>query len=185
MYPIYRDIRSRLGEPRWHDSHGVPRYDEFHPALLDVYAEYAALSLIRCQSCGREFHVGVSWSIVTQVTIGTFGTPTPETIMPDGSFVSYGVHWDKNGENGKPVSMPSREDLGEFGYGDAPWHTIGDCQCAGTAMSTIEVGCIQFWNRSWRDPKSKHFGEWVRLPEYEIEIVEDGNGGLTMGAMRP
>ena len=55
MYPIYRDLRDKLGEPIWHDEHGVPRYAEFHPSLLGIYDDWAVLFVVRCQSCGMCF----------------------------------------------------------------------------------------------------------------------------------
>ncbi len=55
MYPIYKDIRNRLGAPLWHDSYGVPRYDEFHPKLLGIYDKYAVLFLVQCQTCHQLF----------------------------------------------------------------------------------------------------------------------------------
>jgi hypothetical protein len=62
MYPLYKDIREKLGAPLWHDSHGVPRYAEFHPSLLGVYDEYAVLFLVQCQSCHQVFPCAVGHS---------------------------------------------------------------------------------------------------------------------------
>lgn len=31
MYPLYRDLRERLGTPKWIDREGVPRYSDFTP----------------------------------------------------------------------------------------------------------------------------------------------------------
>lgn len=60
----YTDILSRIAEPpTWFDENGTPRYGAFHPsALPDIYAREACLLLIRCQNCGTEFQVGMSWS---------------------------------------------------------------------------------------------------------------------------
>jgi len=224
MYQLYEDITKRLGEPLWYDDHGVPRYDEFHPSMLDVYADFAALSEIACQSCGRRFKVGVPWSIAAQ-TAKNIGLPigdsevrkliktakklggvllaakvenTPEFMayisevtgaadtaitaaewalarcsipLPDGSHISFGVKWDKNGDNGQPVAMPRLEGLGDFGYGDAPWHRVGGSQCAGTTETTEDVACLQFWKRSMKqaDP---NFMEWVRVPEFEVRCAD-------------
>lgn len=60
MKPFYEDIISRIPEePKWWDENGVPRYCEFEPGL-QPYTDEAALVLIACQSCGREFKVSIS-----------------------------------------------------------------------------------------------------------------------------
>lgn len=60
MKPSYDDIISRIKEePWWFDQNGCPRYEEFHPNLCNVYCEEAALLLISCQNCDKEFRVGV------------------------------------------------------------------------------------------------------------------------------
>jgi hypothetical protein len=43
MYPLYKDLRERLGEPLWHDAEGVPRYAPFEPSLLGIYDRWAVL----------------------------------------------------------------------------------------------------------------------------------------------
>lgn len=58
MLPDYRDIRDELGEPLWFDDRGVPRYQPFHPDMLDVYITFGALLEVRCQSCKQTFRVG-------------------------------------------------------------------------------------------------------------------------------
>jgi len=64
MKRYYTDIISRIPDaPEWFDENGTPRYDEFHPDLLpDIYAREACLLVVRCQACGTEFRVGMSWS---------------------------------------------------------------------------------------------------------------------------
>lgn len=59
MLPRYDGIRKRIPEePKWHDCHGVPYYDEFRPDdVPDIYADRAVLYLISCQACGKEFQV--------------------------------------------------------------------------------------------------------------------------------
>lgn len=60
MKPGYKDIYSRIKEePLWYDQHGCPRYEQFHPRMLDIYCQEAALLLISCQNCEKEFKVGV------------------------------------------------------------------------------------------------------------------------------
>jgi len=62
LHRDYDDIISRLGEPLWYDSSGVPRYEPFTPALCDVYAWVAALNEIKCQDCGKIFKVSIELS---------------------------------------------------------------------------------------------------------------------------
>jgi len=59
----YSDIISRIAEPpTWFDENGTPRYGPFSPDLLpDIYAVQACLLLIRCQNCGTEFKVSMSF----------------------------------------------------------------------------------------------------------------------------
>lgn len=69
MNRCYADIIDKLGEPSWFDENAVPRYCEFHPSKLDIYAREAALVLIKCQSCDKEFNVAFSMS-THQLVIG-------------------------------------------------------------------------------------------------------------------
>lgn len=89
MRARYDDITKRLGEPLWYDSYGAPRYDPFHPEMLDAYADYAALVEIECQNCDKRFLVGV-WTSRMQRFID-FGKldltmPTPD----EPTFCWYG-----------------------------------------------------------------------------------------------
>lgn len=60
----YADILERIPDPpKWWDERAIPRFCAFHPSeIADIYADEAALLLIRCQSCGREFRVATSRS---------------------------------------------------------------------------------------------------------------------------
>ena len=62
MHTHYADILNRIPEaPRWFDEVAVPRYCEFSTdALAFIYAKEAALVLIQCQACEREFQVAFS-----------------------------------------------------------------------------------------------------------------------------
>lgn len=55
----YSDIRDRISEPpRWWDECAVPRYCDFAPRhAANIYAREAALFLIECQACGKQFRV--------------------------------------------------------------------------------------------------------------------------------
>jgi hypothetical protein len=58
MNRCYDDIIDKLGDPIWFDENAVPRYCEFGPDRMDIYANEAALILIKCQGCGKRFKVG-------------------------------------------------------------------------------------------------------------------------------
>lgn len=140
MYEPYLDIRERLGEPLWHDWQGVPRYDPYSPGMQNIYAKYDCLFLVRCQSCGREFQVGAcadSFEFRMQIDV-------PRA----------------------PV-LPKRGDGGSFGFGDAPWHDMGN-RCAGTTMGTIPVRVMEFW-------QNERAG-WKRLPQHEVPLDGAGEG---------
>ena len=55
----YDDILSRIPEPPLWWSSGVPRYAPFEPKMMSVYASEAMLLETQCQSCGREFALGI------------------------------------------------------------------------------------------------------------------------------
>ena len=117
MYPVYKDIREKLGIPIWHDSNGVPRYAEFHPRLLGVYDEYAALFLVECQSCRQVFPCAVG---VAKCTLRDREIKRLDNVY---DFIQKHVFW-----------------------GDAPYHDYPQ-QCAGTTMSTSIVKLISVWER--------------------------------------
>jgi len=83
MYRRYPDLREKLGEPLWHDDHGVPRYAPFSPELCGVYHRCVALLEIDCQGCDRRFlvasaHTGYSsakleTAFPSQTDSGDFG----------------------------------------------------------------------------------------------------------------
>lgn len=78
----YKDLTDKLGEPKWWDEVGVPRYCEFNPGEnANIYADEVALVLIRCQNCGHEFKVCMS-------SKKYFETPLHEEIMDHS--LSYG-----------------------------------------------------------------------------------------------
>jgi len=121
MYPVYRDIREKLGTPMWHDSNGVPRYAEFHPKYLGVYDYYAAHFLVQCQSCLQTFPCATGSQ--------NYRFHNNEVVMIDDifAFLEQYVSW-----------------------GDAPWHD-DDSQCAGTTMSSSVVKLLSVWERKNSD----------------------------------
>lgn len=59
MYIEYNDIRSRISDPPSWWLHGIPRYDPFHPADVDIYGNEVALVHTECQSCRTRYDVAV------------------------------------------------------------------------------------------------------------------------------
>lgn len=142
MYPLYKDIRTRLGAPKWIDGHGVPRYDDFTPHdAAEIYGDFVLVMEVKCQACGKIFKCvnSVAWYTMWIKSPGL--EPTTENVMNR-----------------------------LFGWGDAPWHTHDgdeddfDGQCAGTTMGTDYVA-----RELWSKRNKAH--EWEQLPipeEYSV-----------------
>lgn len=135
MYPIYRDLRERLGAPLWHDTYGVPRYAVFNPSLLGIYNDWTVLFLVQCQSCAMRFPCAAGVSTLKYVISAL----------------------EKNRDN-PDFTISDREDMSKVlermvGWGDAPWHTSEgvqdsfDGQCAGTTMKTDIVAILEVWHK--------------------------------------
>lgn len=67
MLTYYKDIMSRIKEePRWFDENGVPRYCHFDPRkCANIYARECCLFHIKCQGCGKDFNVCMSWNTMS------------------------------------------------------------------------------------------------------------------------
>lgn len=87
MNTNYIDIRERIpSSPLWWDEHAVPRYVEFHPRhCANIYADEAALVLITCQNCGREFAVAFT---IGRLDLYNNVAPLEEQIV--GRTIHYG-----------------------------------------------------------------------------------------------
>lgn len=145
MHPDYRDIIGKLGTPIWYynQSVSVPRYLRFHPDLCGIYDEVAALVVIRCQCCHREFFVSVSYCQLDRCQRNEHG---------DFQF--------------KDIVLPTAEDPGWFdAWGDPPRH--GDKECgAGDTMTSEMVRIAEFWIQE----RSNNWDtDWKRKPEYEFD----------------
>jgi len=128
MYPIYRDLRDKLGKPLWHDQYGVPRYAPFEPDLLGIYDDWAVLFVVQCQACGRHFDCAS-------------GLAVAHTVMSRGDY-----------DEGKFAKLNTLEGaLEELVYwGDAPWHD-DDNQCSGTTMSSDVAAIKEVWKKDRGD----------------------------------
>lgn len=69
---------------------------------------------------------------------------------------------DSTSDEAHPPKFPTREDAGDFGYGDAPWHDEG--RCAGITMNTVTRRVVEFWTKDGGPYKS----DWRRRPQYEF-----------------
>lgn len=59
MKASYEDILKRIPEePKWYDTNGTPRYDDFLPDNCpNIYARQVILLRIACQACRKVFDV--------------------------------------------------------------------------------------------------------------------------------
>jgi hypothetical protein len=151
MYPIYPDLREKLGDPLWIDQHGVPRYAPFTPELAsEVYCTWVLRLSVKCQACGKIFDCArsIAWHKIAA----------------------------EHHKKGQPVPDKSIETAMKWlsGWGDAPWHnwdgsqsSIGN-QCPGTTMTTdyIAVELYEKINFQWVKLKiPKQYTKW----EDEVE----------------
>lgn len=88
MHHHYRDIRDRIhAPPTWFDEDGVPRWGSFSPdATANIYATEIVLLKIRCQSCGRIFHVCMTWD----PTAGVLHKEAPLSVQIRDKTIHYG-----------------------------------------------------------------------------------------------
>ena len=92
MQTDYSDILDRIPDPPLWWFNGVPRYKPFSPNDLSVGPSEAALALVRCQDCAKEFTIGVGPSLFTedsmldQILSDDFSyDDPPRHASPDGS----------------------------------------------------------------------------------------------------
>lgn len=73
MLGHYIDITKRIKErPKWFDTNGCPRYDDFRPDLSpNIYADEVVLMEIICTGCGKPYIVEQNWCL------GLSDYPTP------------------------------------------------------------------------------------------------------------
>lgn len=162
MHTYYADILDRIPEPpKWFDEHAVPRYCDFSPReLANIYANEAALVLIRCQACNSEFQVAFS-EVNTRDLLWNAEKKKVKTIAD--LIVERRLH-----------------------YGDPPNMRCCD---AGPTMNSVPVRVVEYWykpfirgegmgshpNLPWleivRDPAALQFR---RDPSLEVDISRTG-----------
>lgn len=120
MHNGYDDIRERINEPpKWWDENAVPRYCDFSPKeTANIYADEAALVLIGCQNCGREFMVCFSCS-QSQIMMAK-----------------------ARGYNARTLADQIKDKT--IHYGDPP---NADCCAAGATMNCDDLRVFEYWHR--------------------------------------
>ncbi len=59
-------LLKNVGEPKWWEETGHPRYCDFAPdKIYDIYADQVVLLLIACQVCGERSKGAVSWAALS------------------------------------------------------------------------------------------------------------------------
>jgi hypothetical protein len=156
MHADYMDIRSRISEPpRWFDSHGVPRYDDFTPELCpNIYADEVILMEIACQACHENFLVELHSDLMSRIY------PPPA-----GGLLCR----PKFSESIKPGDIPH--------YGDPPRHSF-EHSCAGDTMNCWDLRIVEFWERiSFTEQRENGFlSRWRRRQDLEVagdELPDD------------
>lgn len=118
----YRDIIDRAGPPDYYDENGTPRYGQPTPAdRPDIYADFVAVALVRCQNCGQQFRVMMSDNKVSMWRVLSEHSWT-EAELPD---------------------YPHGHE-GFCCYGTPPRH--GDP--AGNTMMSEPVAILEFWRQT-------------------------------------
>jgi hypothetical protein len=118
MWPEYQDIIDRAGAPDWYSDGGVPRYGEFNPERVGIYARWVCFFECACQECDARFRVAVD------LTRNDAGRVRPPRI------------W-----------FPSSKGIGSFYYGDPPRWGHGESCIAGDTMSAVPVRVLEFWHQ--------------------------------------
>lgn len=146
MHCSYQDITEKLGEPKWWDEYGVPRYCDFSPdKVADIYADQVALVIIECSGCGK--YLPVAWSFSKpHILCFVPGHPSGPDCIAE-------------------ITYPTEKDPGSVGFGDAPAHnnTEGGYCRLGCVMSTDVRQIKEFWSRDKM--------EWKRHKEFEFTYL--------------
>jgi hypothetical protein len=140
MYPLYLDLREKLGEPLWHDQHGVPRYAPFEPDLLGIYDRWACLFVVKCQACERAFDCAVGWDFLSYAATSRATDDELQEMV--------------NRQHDPHYVLPKF-----VSWGDAPWHDM-DNQCAGTTMTTDIIRIKEVWHKVRTESQ---LAEWQRV----------------------
>ena len=125
MHRDYADIRSKINEePQWFDDNAVPRYCQFHPSELDIYAREAALVLIGCQNCRTRFKVAFCRSQMDDMR-------------------DYRIYKDRIADY-KPRTLAQNIREKTIHYGDPP--NI-HCCASGPTMGCDDIRVLEYWHK--------------------------------------
>ena len=156
MLPSYEDITKRLGQPKFYDEHGVPRYDEFTPQLCGIYNSYIALLEVACQSCDKRFFVAREISSLDgKVTLPIKPSKDGDELIKEVEDVLDDT-----------LALSPWDIIGSFHYGDPPRHGDDTDECiSGSTMNSIPIRIIEFWKRG-------EYNVWERDHSYEFTLPE-------------
>lgn len=198
MHPDYEDIISRIGEePSWYMMNGVPRYGDFKPKEVSIYADYSALYLIGCQDCGKEFKIGDDYTrydmLESLYDISGYIDSLDPSLKADQMYINWldeetkttKQQWlnIKNGhylphvknEEGENIYRDITIDdiVKNWGYGDPPNHG-----CVGDTMGCYEIKTLEVWDLHFGKEVDngiiKKWGEGIRLGNLEeIDLTPD------------
>lgn len=149
MNSSFEDITKQLGEPKWYDDLGYPRYCIFNPdKISNIYACCTALLTISCQGCGREFEVAVNYT--DHNFYRCFGEKMRAVAGTDNFQINKFIVPFLN-------TLTPEDFANAFHYGDPPNHG-----CIGDSMNVFDLRINQFWLRLKLD--------WKRYKQFEIEM---------------
>jgi len=152
IHRYYKDILDRISEaPVWFDENAVPRFCKFLPSeTAYIHAQEAALVLIKCQGCPREFEVAFTeWNLRHEL-------------------------WDDSNKKIKNISDLIAD--GSIHYGDPP--NIGCC-AAGHVMNSVAIRVLEYWYKPVVRGEGVEAGvvkgvealDFRRDPKFEIDIL--------------
>jgi hypothetical protein len=180
MHEAYRDIRSRVVDPPiWFDEHAVPRFVKFHPRYCsNIYADEAALVLVTCQCCGKEYRVAFTSGPCDKIEAGQRAFLYALEEIKHGQTVrgadlqrikkeSFERIWKSKGQLGALIRTQHLE------YGDPPNTCDDDC-AAGALMCSEPRRLLEYWQRYRTDENGKLLSlDWERDSSLEIEVEPD------------
>ena len=169
MFPNYNDITSRISEsPTWYTTNGVPRYGDFKPREVSIYARYSTLMEIGCQDCGKRFLIGEDYDgedilevlvDMTKIT-GFKWEPKEDHMWVSFKHAIYAPRFEGETETNQYKSLTLQEIVEGWGFGDPPNHG-----CIGDTMGSVEIRSVQAWDH--------HFGqETGPSPHGDYKVVQ-------------
>jgi len=177
MHHSYCDIRNRIGEePTWWDENAVPRYQPFRPQeCANIHAVEAALVLITCQDCGKEYRVAFTLSERRITERGETWAAVVYQIADAETITGAELRRRLQNAFEKAWAQTLADEIRErtLRYGDPPNACDKTCT-AGATMNSEPRRVLEYWRRYRRDVTSKvALLDWERDSSLEIEIEPD------------